>query len=498
MNTIIITGIVSLFAATATGGQVTWHIVLGLEHAGDEAVRCAVEDLQETGGEMGLDFVTAQDSEPPLDVNRIVVGDEARNRITATYVERGTLNTASFSTSEGYAIHTQHEGGTRTIVVAGASVIGDVYGLYWIWDRLRVHKDMPDINVLREPAMGVRLGAAWGRNAYGGSTREQMRIALRNSFNWVSGPAILDLTPWSSEPEAEENAHNRVAARALIAYAHSLHMRYYSFANAFTYHPSVLEEYGATLSPCDPRFWDAVQEKYRRLLQSLPELDGISLCNDDISGFWGGYLPFDVTREAPECDWSYVKRFHTFVSKVHDVVVGEFGKTYFHFTWGLRDHEVHCQPEVFRAIFTDHIPTDNLYLMPKITRGDRWWHQPYNATFNQTAHDTIVLFETMNYYESGGANIFPTFSGQYFQRGLQTFLMPEDSNVRGAAALAGAARDAWGTNSAYSYVLYRLMWEPDAPMAEIARDFCAIHFGPEAAEYMAQIYMMSPSAYKYG
>jgi hypothetical protein len=112
---------------------------------------------------------------------------------------------------------------------------------------------------------------------------------------------------------------------------------------------------------------------------AMPELDGIELCNDDISGFWDAYQPFDVTRDAPECDWSYAKRFNTFVRKVHEVVAGEFGKTYFHFTWGLREHEIHCQPEVYRAVFNADMPVDHFYAMPKITRGDRWWHQPYNA-----------------------------------------------------------------------------------------------------------------------
>jgi hypothetical protein len=136
--------------------------------------------------------------------------------------------------------------------------------------------------------------------------------------------------------------------------------------------------------------------------------------------------------------------------------------------------------------------------MPKVTTADRWWHQPYNSTFNQTPHDTVVLFETMNYYEGGGTPLFPTFSGEYFQNGLQTFLLPDKSNVRGAAMLAGVNADGWDTTSAYVYVLYRLMWNPYEDMDAIARDFCSIHFGPEAAEAMAKVYLASPHAYKYG
>lgn len=490
--------VVLFFSGSRAEGAETWRIVLGQGHVAEEAVRVAVEDLRAYGAEQGLAFETVVDSDAgAAPGNTIVVGDAARNVETARLVSEGLVQIECPADPEAYAIATVSGQSGRVVVVAGGSVIGDVYGLYWVWDRMRVAGRIPDINVVRTPAMKLRVGAAWGRQGQGGRNVEQMRMALRYSFNWVSGPAILDLVPWNSEPEAETNEQNREAARELIAYAHSLHMKYFSFANEFTFHPSLLEEIGAELTPCDPKLWDAVQEKYRMLLTALPELDGIEVCNDDISGFWDRYAPFDVTRDAPECDWSYEKRFRTFVNKVHEVVVGEFDKTYFHFTWGLREHEVHCQPEVFRAIFRD-VPAKNLYLMPKVTRGDRWWHQPYNATFNQTPHPTVVLFETMNYYESGSARIFPTFSGAYFQRGLQTFLAPDDSNVRGAAALAGVGREDWGTTSAYSYVLYRLMWEPNEPMEQIARDFYAIHFGPEVADDMAALYMLSPAAYKYG
>ena len=474
-----------------------WRVVTGEAHAEDEAVRVALEDLRAYGAALGIALDAAGDADGLPEGNVLLVGDAARNRQTARLIEEGVLESRVPDNPEGYAITTLRRGDARVVVVAGGSVIGDVHGLYWVWDRMRVTKRIPDIDTARAPAVPVRLGGAWGRMAHGGQNERQMRAALRYSFNWVAGPAILDLVPWESEPEAETNRANREAARALIRYAHALHMKYFSFANAFTFHPSLLERAGAAADPCDPKFWDAVQQKFRMLFTALPELDGIELCNDDISGFWDSYAPFDVTRDAPACDWSYEKRFRTFVNKVHEVAVGEFGKTYFHFTWGLREHEVHCQPEVFRAIFQD-VPVDNLYLMPKITRGDRWWHQPYNATFNQTPHPAIVLFETMNYYESGRSRLFPTFSGQYFQRGLQTFLAPPDSNVRGMAALAGLDQDDWGTRGAYAYVLYRLMWNPNEPVEDIARDFCAIHFGHELAEELAAIYMLSPVAYQYG
>ncbi len=104
----------------------------------------------------------------------------------------------------------------------------------------------------------------------------------------------------------------------------------------------------------------------------------------------------------------------------------------------------------------------------------------------------------MNYYEGGSSNIFPTFSGQYHQGGLQSFLSPEDSNVRGVGFLVNNSMTGWSTSSVYSYVLYRLSWNPNEDINQIAEDFCAINFGKDAAEVMAEIYLMTPVAYKYG
>jgi len=492
-----IAGSLNLLSSSASAE--IWTLVVPPTLQADEAMRVVLDDLQATGPKYGLTMVLADDNTCPPG-NVIMVGGPTENIQSGKLTEDETLHLPPLPDDpQGYSIATFDHNGGRGLAVASQGVIGTVYGLYWIHDRLRVHRRIPeDIATTREPAMKIRLGGAWGRSGFGGSSREEIQQALRQSINWVAGTPILDLVPWDAEPEATTNAKNREATRELINYAHAMHMKYFSFANEFTYHPSLLEKHGASLDPNDPKFWDALQDKFRMLFTALPELDGVEICNDDISGFWDSYLPYDVMHETPDADWSYPKRFQTFVKKVHEVVADEFDKQYFHFTWSLVDHEVHTQPAVFREIFTDAIPTKNFYVMPKVTRADRWWYQPYNPTFNQSPHNALVLFETMNYYEGGKSRIFPTFSGQYFQRGLQTFLMPEDSNLKGAAALASIGGDGWGTREAYAYVLYRLMWDPNDNVKQIARDFCAIHFGPKAAEGMAELYLLSPRAYQSG
>jgi hypothetical protein len=494
----VMTILALLTAGLAHGqGNSEWRLALETSQF-DQAPMQIVAEAYTQLSVTGMAPFSVQTDISAIQGNTLLVGSPERNALTKGLVKAGVLQASDMADPEGYVIQSVAHQGHRVIAVQGGSLIGDVYGLYWALDRIRVHQGVPEINTTRSPFMKMRKGAAWGRRGFGGNSKEEMRRALRYSINWVAGPAILDLVPWNSAPEAAHNEKKRAHARDLIDYAHSLGMKYFAFANEFTYHPSLIKDMGATLHPEDPKFWDALQEKFRMLLTALPELDAIELCNDDISGFWDEYRPYDVLHENPESDWSYEKRFNTFVKKVHEVVADEFDKTYFHFTWGLTSHEQHYQAAVYRKIFKDNIPTNNLYLIPKITSADRWWHQPYNPTFNQSPHKTIVCFETMNYYEGGKTHIFPTYAGPYYQGGIQTFLQPEKTNLTGMSSMAGAPMEHWGTSGAYAYVLWRLAWNPYEDMEVITRDFASIHFGPEAAEGMAEIFLLSPKAYKYG
>jgi len=475
-----------------------WQLIIPERLQQQEAVRVALDDLKSFGKQVGIAFLVSDDQQS-IKSNVIIVGAPAVNRITEELQNKSIISLQGVEDEQGYEIVTKKSEHGKIMVIAGGSAIGSVYGMYWLWDRMRVYRTIPEINTVRIPALETRLSLAWGRRASGGGSIKTMQQALRESINWIAGPALLDLIPWNSEPEKSINAENRNKTNELIDYAHSLGMKYFCFANEFTYHPSLLKENDASLSPCDPNFWNALQDKYRKLFTALPNLDGIEVCNDDISGFWDAYRGFDLMHKGEGCNLPYTERFRTFVNKLSEVVIDEFDKTYFHFTWSLVAHEQHYSAEVFREIFNENTRVDdNLFLIPKITAADRWWHQAYNPTFNQSPQQTLVAFETMNYYEGGSSNIFPTFAGQYYQAGIQSILSPEDCNVRGSGFLVNASRSGWSTPSAYSYVLYRLSWDPNEDIKQIAEDFAAINFGQEAAKIMAEIYLMTPVAYKYG
>ena len=196
-------------------------------------------------------------------------------------------------------------------------------------------------------------------------------------------------------------------------------------------------------------------------------------------------------------DWNLAKRYRTWIKKIYEVVVGEFDKIYYQRTWVTSSHEQHSIPEVYEEIFTDDIPVKNLYMSPYMSTTDRYFHQPYNPTFNLTPHNMIVLLAPLNYHANNNCGILPTFPGTYFQGGLKTYLSVENSNCVGAD-FGVRSKEGWDTYALTAYTSFRLTWEPNMDVKDIARDFASIYFGTEAADDVAEVIMLTPRIYKYG
>lgn len=487
LTRVLIAGLM-LHCLISSDAWADWTVVLPESYANEEAIKVVLDDLGDAGQSRGIVFKTVSESDP-VKGDVIVVGGPDCNAVTRQVRDAGKLALKGVTQSNGYEVVTLRTPEQKTIIVAGGSVLGDVYGLYWIWDRLRVYGSIPDIDVKREPDLEIRFSRTVVQN------QSDIRRALRYGLNMVFGENPLRLIPWNAEPERAENVLHRSETSELAAYAHALHLKFVAFGTDFTYHPSLLEEFKASLNPADPRFWDAVQAKYRMLFQAMPALDGICTFTADEQQYWGNYKTFDVLHGGDGCDWELAKRYRTFVIKLWEVVVGEYGKLLLQHTWATNMFEQQSQPQVYRAIFTDEVPTRNLYLFPSFTQNDRWWFQMYNPTINQTPHITMVVCETMDYH--AGGNLFPTYPGTYFQPGLMTWLDAGKSNLKGIS-LDMSATDDWQTRCLTAYTVSRLAWDHRADVKGIAEDFAAIHFGPSAAKGMAELLLMSPVAYAYG
>ncbi|HPN36461.1 MAG TPA: hypothetical protein PK843_18300 [bacterium] len=473
---------------TADAGIVPWTINLPPSLAQDKAVQAALADLNAIARSCGVQFSIPQtlDALP----GQVVVISRIGVKKPSDLLRPHRANWMPVRHPEGFKLMTVGQAPDKALLISGGSPLGVAYGLYWLYDRMRVSKTLPDLSVDKQPSLAIRMTRSMV------ASKDDLHRALRFGLNTVFGENPLNLIPWDSEPESSENAGKRETAKALIEYAHALHMKYLAFGTDFTFHPSLLQEFNAALSPDDPAFWEAVQAKYRRLFYSMPELDGLANFLGEEQMYWGNYQTFDPIHHGIDCDWSLEKRYRTFLIKVREVVAEEFGKLYFHITWDNSPGEVHAQPQVYRRILDETVPVENLYLIPSSTQNDRWWFQAFNPTFNQTPHRMLVIFETMDYHH--GENMFPTFPGPYYQAWLQLVLGSTPSNLQGANADM-PAQDVWNeTRNLTAYTLYRLMWNPHEDVQTIAEDFAAIHFGPAAAAGMADLFMLSPIAYKYG
>jgi hypothetical protein len=462
-----------------------WHIDIPPDLVADAAIRAAVEDLVETGESLGQPLIVGNN---PEGASHLVLVGTARNNSHILALETRGHSVTVPANPEGFAIRTVREGGRHTMVVSSGSPLGQAYGLYWLWDRLRVYRRLPDINTTREPALNVRHT--------GGRDTGALHQALRYTANWVSDYDALNLVPWGVEPEETENAANRARIQTVLDAAHALHLKYLVYCDEFSYHPDWLAAQGATLDPEDPGFWAALQAKYRALFNALPDLDGIRIRTGEHTRVGGDYRPLDIMHEPENNAWPLDRRYRTFLQKLHAVVVGEFDKIYYHRTWVANAAEQHSDAAAYRAIFTEDVPTENLWLSPYLSLADRWYYQPFNPTFNQTPHKMVVLLATLDYHAAGNP-VFPAFPGQYYQGGLLQILADPESNLNGAQ-FGVPARDGWDTASLTAYVAFRLAWEPWADLNTIARDFASIHLGPEAAAEMARALLLSHQAYKDG
>lgn len=473
------------WAARADEPEV-WTLLLGPESAADGAVAAAVEDLTAAAESVGLRVVVAE-APPAPPFRAIVVGDGAHNPDAEPLLEAAGFDDKPEPDPQAFSIRTRKREDGTIVSVAGGSTLGEAYGLLWLRERMLIQDAMPELNERRAPAVPVRLTNA--------RRPADLRRALRYTATWVTGPVVDELAPTLSEPVPPDVAARREEAAALARAAHALRMKCLAASDEVSLLPSWIEQFSAELDPDDPHFWEALQAKYRRLFSAVPELDGVQIRTGELTQVASDHLAFDVMHAGPEA--SLPERYRIFVQKMHEVVVGECDRIYFHRTWVPNVTEQHSDPAVYRAIFTDAVPTHNLYLSPYLSRGDRWYHQPYNPTFNLTPHNMIALLAPLDYHADGSVNVAPAFPGAYHQEGLLRILAPEDSNVRGVH-FGLPDEDGWNTRALTAYTVYRLAWEPRVDLREVAEDFAALYVDREAASPLAELLLLTLPAYRDG
>jgi hypothetical protein len=400
-----------------------------------------------------------------------------------------------FQSQDGFGI--SHEG--NRFLIRSPSRRGLIYALFYMADRIEATGRPPKGEIYLEPAFEERFFYIGGLGSGDADTdvpsyvsrakvegrvegiKAAMKTALRYGATWVILFPTYRLIPWDDEVEGKRSEIYREYYRELVNYAHKLHLKAIIMGDELIYTDRFLRRFNAELSVDDPNFWKALRHKYGSLLSEMPELDGVGVRIGEMIPR-GSFRAFDVIHNDSKL--SLEEKYRRFVENIYEVVVGEFGKLYYHRTWVTNDWEQHSVPNIYRAIFED-IPTDGLIVSIKLTKTDQWDYQAFNPTIGITPHRTSVELE-MNKGPHGGQR-FPDFMGLYQGAGLQ--YARERGTIGVTVGLTGSL---W--QEASLYTASRLMWDPYQDVEKIARDWAAIRFGRRASTDIARLLILSYDA----
>jgi hypothetical protein len=317
--------------------------------------------------------------------------------------------------------------------------------------------------------------------------REKLDLAGRLGFNYVLVAGLENYVP-NDDPFYGPRAQRfRPYLEAAIRAAHERGIKLLLYGDEAVYLPTWLRRAGAAASVKDPRFWEMIQDKYRRLLAAFPELDGLAARVGEVIPYHGFEAVDLLHSRETEPDPRLEERMRRFVLTAHRVVSGEFGKLFLVRTWTTSDWQTHSVPAVYRGVFTAEVPVANLLVSIKLTKQDAWYYgSAFNPTFGQTPHATIAEAELYSQYHGYGTLV--DFPIRWFAAALR---WAESRGVRGV--MASEARTGLLGEGMLS-VFSRLVENPAADEAQLTREWAAAEFGEAAADTIAEILLTSSGA----
>ena len=462
----------------------------------ERAVETAVRHLTESAEAAGWRIVDSADADADFElVVRLAEGVTPEPMIPAVLpgVEE-----------QSYSIRTLIEAGSEVVRLTGGGVLGAAYGIEQLGNLIRSHGSWPPADADESPRFPQRI--TFGFMGFPASEEPPYvdvaasRKALESMVSLLDDAIHANVTmlqvlvtkyliKWGDEIGDARAEACREIFREFVAEAHARHLRIYAMDDEFLYVPAWLERTGATLSTDDPKFWEAMKSKYRDLLESMPELDGIGSRVGEVTP-QGDIMAWDLVH-TPD-DRSIEANYRQFLKSMHEVVVGECNRLYLHRVWQVSTWEQSSVPEIYRRTLTDDVPTEDFIASIKITTGDQWEWQPINPTFGQTPHATAAQVETTRAqdYFSGP----PDFAVEFAQAGLEYAL------EHGATAASVNLNPLWGESlwSAMNYITFRLAWNPYRSVRDITAEWATAQFGTSAGPRVAEMLLDLDDIYRDG
>ena len=489
------------------------------------------EALQSTGRKAEVRFLTP---DSPLPAGDLIVVGRMSNLPGEAFKPAKT---------DGFKISSISMPGRRLILIEGDER-GLMYGLFRLAERIRIGESPWAVAMQSEPAFAMRMFSEEGQilslpdfgyyseqSPYVDEKRLRKEIdeAKRlidavvplgfNAVTWlhVGLEDYIDYRHLDKPVYAPGDRHltrSPVFCRylkELCDYAHARHIDIYLQLYELQYPPKLGELYDIQLK--SPDFERIVRAKTRELFERVP-LDG---------------LVVTATEAHPRCGYRSAQLWRggglagagQMLTLYHEACKASGKKAIF------RLWRVSSKADTFREI-TRRIPPDAMLAM-KNTGGDYYLNSAPTDLITSGAagkHPTMILFDTFREFD-GWSRLFVFMKrwGEIVRacrdNGVQAInawgpwcpgciwpdwepgYMADGKRRRQKVKVSWVGRwnqfrmftRGFSPGQANVYLLGRLMWNPDVDVASIARDFVALHVGPDNADAAAEALMATEDAW---
>ncbi len=478
-------GVLFSLAPLVSFASITWQVLVPNTVARDSAVLAGLEELRQSAENLGWSFTKEAHPEGP----KLVLSLTDSSSVVAQLGK------------EGFRWY-KADGGLR---LEAATRLGLAYGLFQLAEEVATTGVMPAGDRALSPSLAYRVlqvGRLVPRTLQGPSTdsaslrsfrrrwRSTLVKALQHGYNILRVHATEDFVPWKDPRYGPRSAAYRVYLKEAVEMAHAFHLKVLVAGDEFIYLPELVGGRTKALSVKESAVWEALAEKYRRLLGSAPYLDGVSTRIGEVIPFYD-FRHFDLIHApADSPDPRIEERYRRFLWTMYRVVVGEFGKLYLHRTWVTNNWEQHSVAEIYRRTL-EGLPTDNFLVAIKITKTDQWYYWvPFNPTFGVTPHTTLAQAEFRGSVH--GSGLLLDFPGFWYGAGLCYAL------ERGARGILAPLETNGPGQKAASYVFARLAWEPDRSVSDLLLRWLRQTYGDSAAPALLDVFRKSAEAIRDG
>lgn len=420
----------------------------------------------------------------------------------------------------------------ETLEVEARDVRGAIYALHEAARLVRLERWRPGetLDLLRNPAFTDRLCSFHdnpGEEPFDSRFRDP-EVVLDRGFNGMivhglAGILTYDAYDARLVPEGSDERATVLAARervvALVRRAKANHLTVFLNGDELAFPARALELYGDEVGRVDakagkrlfdptlPKVAELIDATFDELFALLPEVDGVQVRTGEVytqsEPTLAGNNPNHGMRAGSEPDLGV----RTTVALVRRAVVERHGRRYNQRMWGYYDSP-HSAPARWLPFAQEFTPDPRHTFSFKHPKTDYWRWNPINPNFGVGGQPQWAEFQMAREYEGKGA--FPSWLGRYLRDGA-TEIAPggglaaiHASGVRGAWCWARGGgwrgpylqREDWVDLNVEAFV--RLLWDPRADPAQIAREWCVLQRGvaPDspALEHFAEIARLSEEA----